>query len=86
MAGVACDDVSGPAPGPTERPRIAGEVDGPAGSGGRVIAPANHLAGSKLEIDVKGKKVVPEIARLGAVVRDGASIAAGAVVRAGSLI
>jgi bifunctional UDP-N-acetylglucosamine pyrophosphorylase/glucosamine-1-phosphate N-acetyltransferase len=63
-------------------------TDSVLGQGVTVGASARieSLPGSKLEIDVKGKKVVPEIARLGAVVRDGASIAAGAVVRAGSLI
>ncbi len=63
-------------------------VDSVLGSGVTVGASARieSRPGSELEIDVKGKKVVPEIARLGAVVGDGVSIAAGAVVPAGSLI
>jgi UDP-N-acetylglucosamine diphosphorylase / glucose-1-phosphate thymidylyltransferase / UDP-N-acetylgalactosamine diphosphorylase / glucosamine-1-phosphate N-acetyltransferase / galactosamine-1-phosphate N-acetyltransferase len=42
--------------------------------------------GSELTIDVKGKRVVPEIPRLGVVAGDGVSIEAGAVVPAGTLI
>jgi bifunctional UDP-N-acetylglucosamine pyrophosphorylase/glucosamine-1-phosphate N-acetyltransferase len=42
--------------------------------------------GAELAIDVKGKRVVPEIARLGVVAGDGVSIDAGAVVPAGTLI
>jgi bifunctional UDP-N-acetylglucosamine pyrophosphorylase/glucosamine-1-phosphate N-acetyltransferase len=42
--------------------------------------------GSELEIDVKGKRIVPEIARLGIVAGDGVSIEAGAVVPAGALL
>jgi UDP-N-acetylglucosamine diphosphorylase / glucose-1-phosphate thymidylyltransferase / UDP-N-acetylgalactosamine diphosphorylase / glucosamine-1-phosphate N-acetyltransferase / galactosamine-1-phosphate N-acetyltransferase len=63
-------------------------ADSVLGQGVSVGASARieSLPGAELEIEVKGKKVVPEIDRLGAVVRDGASIAAGTVVRAGSLI
>jgi bifunctional UDP-N-acetylglucosamine pyrophosphorylase/glucosamine-1-phosphate N-acetyltransferase len=43
-------------------------------------------AGGELAIDVKGKRVIPEIARLGIVAGDGVSIEAGAVVPAGTLI
>jgi bifunctional UDP-N-acetylglucosamine pyrophosphorylase/glucosamine-1-phosphate N-acetyltransferase len=43
-------------------------------------------AGSDLAIDVKGKSVVPEIARLGVVAGDGVSIDAGAIMPAGTLI
>ena len=43
-------------------------------------------AGAELTIDIKGKRVVPEIARLGVVAGDGVSIEAGAVVPAGTLI
>jgi len=42
--------------------------------------------GAELVIDVKGKKVIPDIARLGAVLGDGVSIEARAVVPAGTLI
>jgi NDP-sugar pyrophosphorylase family protein len=42
--------------------------------------------GAELTIDIKGKKVVPEIARLGVVAGDGVSIEASAVVPAGTLI
>jgi bifunctional UDP-N-acetylglucosamine pyrophosphorylase/glucosamine-1-phosphate N-acetyltransferase len=42
--------------------------------------------GAELAIDVKGKRVVPEIARLGVVAGDGVSIDASAVVPAGTLI
>jgi bifunctional UDP-N-acetylglucosamine pyrophosphorylase/glucosamine-1-phosphate N-acetyltransferase len=43
-------------------------------------------AGSELSVDVKGKRVVPEIARLGIVAGDGVSIEAGAMLPAGTLI
>jgi bifunctional UDP-N-acetylglucosamine pyrophosphorylase/glucosamine-1-phosphate N-acetyltransferase len=42
--------------------------------------------GSELEIDVKGKLVVPEIPRLGVVAGDGAEIAPDACVPAGTLL
>ena len=42
--------------------------------------------GVELAIDVKGKRVVPDIARLGVVAGDGVSIAASAVVPAGRLL
>lgn len=42
--------------------------------------------GAELAIDVKGKRVVPDIARLGVVAGDGVSIDEGAVVAAGTLI
>jgi bifunctional UDP-N-acetylglucosamine pyrophosphorylase/glucosamine-1-phosphate N-acetyltransferase len=42
--------------------------------------------GAELAIEVKGKRVVPEIARLGVVAGDGVSIDASAVVPAGTLI
>ena len=42
--------------------------------------------GVELAIDVKGKRVVPDIARLGVVAGDGVSIAASAVVPAGTLL
>lgn len=47
---LACQDVSGPSPGPPDRVRIAGEVGGPFSSGDRGIATANHLGPSKMEI------------------------------------
>ena len=42
--------------------------------------------GAELVIDVNGKRVVPEIARLGVVAGDGVSIEASAVVPAGTLL
>jgi bifunctional UDP-N-acetylglucosamine pyrophosphorylase/glucosamine-1-phosphate N-acetyltransferase len=42
--------------------------------------------GNELAIEVKGKRVVPDIARLGVVAGDGATIADGAVVPAGSVL
>jgi bifunctional UDP-N-acetylglucosamine pyrophosphorylase/glucosamine-1-phosphate N-acetyltransferase len=42
--------------------------------------------GSTLEIEVKGKRVVPEIPRLGAVLGDGARVPASATVAPGKLI
>ncbi|MGH9389240.1 MAG: hypothetical protein ACRD1Z_06450, partial [Vicinamibacteria bacterium] len=42
--------------------------------------------GAELAIDVKGKRVIPEITRLGVVAGDGVSIAASTVVPAGTLI
>ena len=42
--------------------------------------------GAELAIDVEGKRIVPEIARLGVVAGDGVSIEAGTVVPAGKLI
>jgi bifunctional UDP-N-acetylglucosamine pyrophosphorylase/glucosamine-1-phosphate N-acetyltransferase len=42
--------------------------------------------GRELAIDVKGKRVVPDIARLGVVAGDGVAIEAGALVAAGTLI
>jgi bifunctional UDP-N-acetylglucosamine pyrophosphorylase/glucosamine-1-phosphate N-acetyltransferase len=42
--------------------------------------------GGEIAIEVKGKRVVPDIARLGLVAGDGAAIAEGAVVAAGSVL
>ncbi len=42
--------------------------------------------GSELSIDVNGKSVVPELARLGSVLGDGAAVAAFVSVRAGTLV
>lgn len=51
MAGAtACQDVSGPSPTSPDRPRFAGEVGTPLPLGDRVLAPANHLGPSKVEI------------------------------------
>lgn len=63
-------------------------LDSVLGEGVTVGAAARieSRAGSELEIDVKGKRVVPEIARLGIVAGDRASIEAGAVLPAGTLI
>jgi bifunctional UDP-N-acetylglucosamine pyrophosphorylase/glucosamine-1-phosphate N-acetyltransferase len=52
------------------------------GAGARIESRPGH----ELAIDVKGKRVVPEIARLGVVAGDGVSIEPGAVVPAGRLL
>jgi hypothetical protein len=60
---AACQDVSGPRPAPADSPRLAGHVDSPFRLGDRVIAPANHLGPSELEIvpavSDNGNNVVP---------------------------
>ncbi|TDI48336.1 MAG: hypothetical protein E2P02_01010 [Acidobacteria bacterium] len=49
-------------------------------------AKLSSASGRELTIDVKGKRVHPELDRLGAVVGDGARVSNGSVVEAGSLI
>jgi bifunctional UDP-N-acetylglucosamine pyrophosphorylase/glucosamine-1-phosphate N-acetyltransferase len=68
--------------------RDARVLDSVLGEGVSVGAAARieSRPGAELAIDVKGKRVVPDIARLGAVAGDGTAIAGGAVVPAGSLI
>jgi bifunctional UDP-N-acetylglucosamine pyrophosphorylase/glucosamine-1-phosphate N-acetyltransferase len=68
-----------------ERAHVADSV---LGQGVEIGASARieSRPGATLSIDVKGKKVVPDIARLGAVLGDGVSIEAGSVVPAGTLI
>jgi mannose-1-phosphate guanylyltransferase len=68
-----------------EGARVADSVLGEGVSVG-ASATIESRPGTELAIEVKGKKVVPEIARLGIVASDGASIPAGAVLPAGSLI
>jgi bifunctional UDP-N-acetylglucosamine pyrophosphorylase/glucosamine-1-phosphate N-acetyltransferase len=68
-----------------EEARIADSV---LGAGVRVGARARFESrpGSSLEIAIQKKVVVPELARLGVIAGDGAEIAAGAVVPAGSIL
>ncbi len=68
-----------------EGARVADSVLGKGASVG-ASARIESRPGAELAIDVNGKKVVPEIARLGAVLADGVSIGEGSVVPAGSLI
>ena len=49
-------------------------------------AKLSSASGRELTIDVKGKRVRPELDRLGAVIGDGARVSDGSVVEAGSLI
>jgi len=67
------------------RARISDSVLG-AGVDVGADARLESLPGHRLSIDVKGKSVVPELARLGAVVGDGVAIEAGSVIPAGSLL
>ena len=49
-------------------------------------ATLDSAPGSELSIDVKGKRVVPELARLGSVLGDGAAVEAGVSLPAGTLV
>lgn len=74
-----------------ENARIADEArvrDSILGAGVRIGESATLASapGSELTIDVKGKRVVPELARLGSVLGDGASVAAGTELAPGTLL
>jgi bifunctional UDP-N-acetylglucosamine pyrophosphorylase/glucosamine-1-phosphate N-acetyltransferase len=66
----------------------AGIADSVLGAGVRVGAGARleSRPGSSLEITIQKKVVVPELERLGAIAGDGAEIAPGAIVPAGSVL
>jgi bifunctional UDP-N-acetylglucosamine pyrophosphorylase/glucosamine-1-phosphate N-acetyltransferase len=68
-----------------ERAQVRDSVLGKGVSVG-AAARIESRPGRELKIDVKGKRVVPDIARLGVVAGDGVAIEAGASVAAGTLI